>query len=122
MHGNDYDTLDGTGVRDYVHVVDLAQAHLAALDYLAPDVGCQAFNIGTGMGFSVLQMIEAFERISGQQIPYLVGPRRPGDIATSYADATLAKEQLSWQAKFGLEEMIADHWRWQKNNPNGFQD
>lgn len=121
VHGDDYDTADGTGVRDYIHVVDLAQAHLAALDYLQPGVGCQAINIGTGTGYSVLEMVEAFRQESGQDIPYVVGPRRPGDIATCYADPALARQLLNWSANFDLTQMVKDHWRWQSNNPNGYE-
>ena len=120
IHGDDYDTPDGTGVRDYIHVVDLAQAHLAALDHLSPEVGWRAFNIGTGQGYSVLEMTQAFQQISGKDIPYTIGPRRPGDIATCYANPSRAKTELNWSATRGLKEMITDHWRWQSQNPNGY--
>jgi len=121
VFGSDYDTPDGTGVRDYVHVVDLAQAHLAALRNLCPNHGCQAYNIGTGNGYSVLEMIRAFELASGMKVPYQIVERRPGDIASCYADVTLAEQKLGWKAKYGVDAMMQDHWRWQKNNPNGYQ-
>jgi len=121
VHGDDYPTADGTGVRDYIHVVDLANAHLAALEFLKPGVGCQAINIGTGSGYSVLEMLQAFRQESGKEIPHVIGARRPGDIASCYADASLAKELLGWTAQYNLERMIEDHWRWQSNNPNGYE-
>ena len=121
VFGSDYDTPDGTGVRDYVHVVDLAQAHLAALRNLGPNHGCQAYNIGTGNGYSVLEMIRAFELASGMKVPYQIVERRPGDIASCYADVSLAEQKLGWKAKYGVDAMMQDHWRWQKNNPNGYQ-
>lgn len=120
VHGNDYRTADGTGVRDYIHVVDLAKAHLAALAGLADIDGCETYNIGTGKGYSVLEMIKAFEAASGQHIAYQVGPRRQGDIGSCYADAQRAARQLGWRAQLGLEEMMQDHWRWQSQNPNGY--
>ncbi len=121
VFGNDYPTPDGTGVRDYIHVVDLALGHLAALDHLA----CHAprlitVNLGTGRGYSVLEMIRAFAQASGRPIPYELAPRRPGDIASCYADPALAKELLGWQATRTLDDMCADAWRWQSQNPNGF--
>ena len=122
VFGNDYDTPDGTGVRDYIHVVDLAIGHVKAVDKLAqsePDV--RIYNLGTGKGFSVLQMIEAFSKACGKQIPYAIKPRRPGDIAECYADAALAKKELSWEAERGIDEMCEDSWRWQSNNPNGYR-
>ena len=121
VFGNDYDTPDGTGVRDYIHVVDLAIGHVKAVDKLAqsePDV--RIYNLGTGKGFSVLQMIEAFSKACGKQIPYAIKPRRPGDIAECYADAALAKKELGWEAERGIDEMCEDSWRWQSNNPNGY--
>lgn len=118
--GNDYDTPDGTGVRDYIHVVDLANAHLKALQALNPQHACQAYNIGTGQGYSVLQMVAAFERASGVTIPVVIKDRRPGDIATCYADPNHSKSALDWQAEFGVDQMMTDHWRWQSNNPNGY--
>ena len=122
VFGNDYDTPDGTGVRDYIHVVDLAIGHVKAVDKLAqsePDV--RIYNLGTGKGFSVLQMIEAFSKACGKQIPYAIKPRRPGDIAECYADAALAKKELGWEAERGIDEMCEDSWRWQSNNPNGYR-
>jgi UDP-glucose 4-epimerase len=123
VFGADYGTADGTGVRDYIHVMDLAAGHLAALDYLqGKDEGeWLAVNLGTGRGISVLEMIRAFEAASGQHVPYQIVDRRPGDIATCYADATKAKTLLGWQAKLGLREMCADTWRWQSRNPHGFR-
>jgi UDP-glucose 4-epimerase len=121
VFGNDYPTIDGTGVRDYIHVVDLALGHLAALKGLEKTTqGCRAYNLGTGVGYSVLQIVSAFEKASGKQVPYKIVPRRPGDIASCYADPKMAKEVLHWQAKFGLERMMQDAWRWQSQNPNGY--
>ena len=122
VFGNDYDTPDGTGVRDYIHVVDLAIGHVKAVDKLAqsePDV--RIYNLGTGKGFSVLQMIEAFSKACGKQIPYAIKPRRPGDIAECYADAALAKKELGWEAERGIDEMCDDSSRWQSNNPNRYR-
>ena len=124
VFGDDYDTQDGTGVRDYIHVVDLAQGHVKALESLAHDkgtvIGCRAINLGTGKGTSVLEIVNTFKEISQQAIPYQIVPRRAGDLATVYADASLAKELLGWQAKLDLTAMIQDIWRWQSENPNGF--
>jgi UDP-glucose 4-epimerase len=121
VFGTDYDTPDGTGVRDYIHVMDLAQGHLSALDYMGRvGPGNYVFNLGTGNGYSVLQMVAAMEKASGRQIAYKVGARRPGDIATCYADAQLAKREMGWEATRGLDEMCKDLWCWQQNNPNGF--
>jgi UDP-glucose 4-epimerase len=121
IFGNDYPTVDGTGVRDYIHVVDLALGHLAALKGLEKTTqGCRAYNLGTGVGYSVLQIVSAFEAASGKKVPYKIVPRRPGDIASCYAEPTLAKTELSWQAKFGLDRMMQDAWRWQSQNPNGY--
>lgn len=122
VFGDDYDTPDGTGVRDYLHVVDLAAGHLKALDKIADQAGCVAYNLGTGQGYSVLDMIKAFEQASGKRIPYQVTPRRPGDIACCYADPGFAESELGWKAEKGLDEMMADSWRWQSENPNGFRD
>lgn len=122
VFGNDYDTPDGTGVRDYIHVVDLAIGHVKALDKMAQsDSDVRIYNLGTGKGFSVLQMIEAFSKACGKEIPYVIKPRRPGDIAECYADAALAKEELGWEAERGIDEMCEDSWRWQSNNPNGYR-
>jgi UDP-glucose 4-epimerase len=120
VFGSDYPTPDGTGVRDYIHVVDLAQGHLAALAELFRSGRSFTLNLGTGQGYSVLEMVSAFEKASGRRIPYELVARRPGDIATCYADPTNARRILGWSAKKGLAEMCADHWRWQSTNPTGF--
>lgn len=122
VFGDDYDTPDGTGVRDYIHVQDLAAGHLKALGALKSGHGCQAYNLGTGSGYSVLDVVKMFSEVSGQEIPYEIAARRQGDIATCYADPAYSEETLGWAARFGLEEMIRDHWRWQKENPRGFKD
>lgn len=123
VFGNDYPTPDGTGVRDYIHVVDLAKGHLAALRYLAnsPDGQLLKVNLGTGQGYSVLEMIAAFEKASGKPVPYKIVARRPGDIASCYADPSLAESLLGWKAELGIEAMCADTWRWQSNNPDGYR-
>ena len=120
VFGDDYDTPDGTGVRDYIHVVDLAIGHLKALEKLAGKPGVVTYNLGTGNGYSVLDMIHSFEKAAGKEIPYQIVERRPGDIATCYADPAKARDELHWTAERGLEEMCEDSWRWQKNNPNGY--
>ena len=121
VYGNDYDTHDGTGVRDYIHVVDLAEGHVKAVDnILEGNKGVQVFNLGTGVGYSVLDIVKAFNKAYGKELPYKIAPRRPGDIATCYSDPTKAKEVLGWEAKRGIEEMCEDSWRWQSNNPNGY--
>jgi len=120
VFGDDYDTPDGTGVMDYIHVVDLALGHVKALQSLDGVDGCQAINLGTGNGTSVLEIVQAFKEISGQDIPYVIKPRRAGDIATVYADASVAHQLLNWQAERDLTAMISDTWRWQSENPNGF--
>lgn len=120
VFGDDYDTLDGTGVRDYIHVLDLADGHLAALEAISERRGCHAWNLGTGRGHSVLEVVEAFRRASGREIPYVIAPRRPGDIASSYADPAKAERDLGWRASKGLAEMCADSWRWQQQNPEGY--
>jgi UDP-glucose 4-epimerase len=120
VFGNDYPTVDGTGVRDYIHVVDLAIGHLKALEKVLQTTGVDAYNIGTGRGYSVLEIVSAFEKVTGVKIPYQIVERRPGDVAICYADPTKAKEELGWVAKRGIEEMCADAWRWQSNNPNGY--
>ena len=122
VFGDDYPTHDGTGVRDYIHVVDLAQAHLAALDRATAVTGTEYYNIGTGVGYSVFDIVKAFEKASGKKVPYIIDPRRPGDIAECYADPTRAKEILGWQAKYGIERMCKDADRWQTMNPNGYSD
>lgn len=120
VFGGDYNTPDGTGVRDYIHVVDLARGHLAALDYAAQHTGEVTVNLGTGNGYSVLDMIKAFEQASGQPVPYEIVGRRPGDIATCYADPAHAQALLGWAAEKGIEQMCVDGWRWQQGNPKGF--
>jgi UDP-glucose 4-epimerase len=120
VFGDDYDTPDGTGVRDYIHVVDLALGHVAALTNLDAFRGCAPVNLGTGQGYSVLEMVAAAKEASGREIPYKVLPRRAGDIATCYADPALAAEKLGWKAERGITEMCADHWKWQSENPKGF--
>ena len=122
VYGNDYDTVDGTGVRDYIHVVDLAKGHLKALDKIVDETGVFVYNLGTGCGYSVLQVVEAFEKASGVKVPYKIVDRRPGDLATCYSDPTKAKEELNWVAEKGIDEMCADSYRWQHNNPNGYED
>ena len=121
VFGNDYPTVDGTGVRDYIHVVDLARGHLKAVQKLAQNPGAQAYNLGTGQGYSVLEMLRAFEQAAELEIPYQIVARRAGDIATCYADPAFAREQLGWQAELGLAEMTRDTWNWQRQNPNGFR-
>lgn len=118
--GKDYATPDGTGVRDYIHVVDLALGHLKALGRLRQYAECLAINLGTGVGYSVLDMVHAFEQASGKSVPYRIGPRRAGDIASCYADPSQALALLGWRAERGLQDMCTDAWRWQKNNPNGY--
>ncbi|WP_049763230.1 UDP-glucose 4-epimerase GalE [Hirschia baltica] len=120
--GDDYDTPDGTGVRDYIHVVDLAQAHLAALDYLDAGKGAFTVNLGTGNGSSVKEVIAGFEKACGKKIPMVIGPRRSGDIACFYADPSSAKKLLGWSAKLNMEDMCRDQWKWQENNPNGYDE
>ena len=122
IFGDDYDTLDGTGVRDYIHVVDLANAHLCALTNRLQAQGCRAWNIGTGQGCSVLQIKNTFEQVNEVQIPFEIAPRREGDVATSFSDNTRAVKELDWQPKYGLEDMLADSWNWQKQNPQGYRD
>jgi UDP-glucose 4-epimerase len=120
VFGDDYDTADGTGVRDYIHVVDLAQGHLAALRHLADHAGVTTVNLGTGQGYSVLEVVRAFEQASGRKIAFEVVARRPGDIAACYADPARAQQLLGWRAGFGIERMCADAWRWQSGNPDGY--
>ena len=120
VFGNDYDTPDGTGVRDYIHVVDLAKGHVKALKKIEEKAGLKIYNLGTGVGYSVLDIVKNFEDANDIKIPYTIKPRRAGDIATCYSDATKAKEELGWTAEYGIKEMCADSWRWQKNNPNGY--
>ena len=121
VFGNDYATPDGTGVRDYIHVMDLAEGHLRALEALETRTGANVWNLGTGHGYSVFEMIRAFEATSGKSVSYRIAPRRPGDIATCYADPTKAERELGWKALRGLDEMMRDAWRWQSMNPNGYR-
>lgn len=121
VFGDDYDTPDGTGVRDYIHVVDLAIGHVKAIEKIAKNPGLCLLNLGTGVGYSVLDIVRNFEEASGVKIPYVIKPRRPGDIATCYADASKAKVELGWEAVRGIKEMCEDSWRWQSNNPNGYE-
>lgn len=122
VFGDDYDTHDGTGVRDYIHVVDLAKGHIRALEKVLDSEGVEAYNLGTGTGYSVLDVVKAFESANDVEIPYEIVERRPGDIATSYASSAKAKSELNWEATLGIEEMCRDSWNWQKNNPNGYED
>lgn len=121
IFGNDYPTKDGTGVRDYIHVVDLAKGHVKALKKVLETTGIDAYNLGTGKGYSVLEMVNAFEKVSGKKIPYKITGRRPGDVAICFADVSKVKRELGWEAEYGLEEMCLDSWRWQINNKNGYQ-
>ncbi|HEL0521969.1 TPA: UDP-glucose 4-epimerase GalE [Streptococcus equi subsp. zooepidemicus] len=122
VFGDDYETKDGTGVRDYIHVVDLAKGHVAALAKFAEEPSLSIYNLGTGTGYSVLDIIEAFSQVVGRAIPYKILPRRQGDIAACYADATKAKKELNWTAEYGLERMCTDTWRWQSKHPNGYEE
>lgn len=120
VFGNDYDTPDGTGVRDYIHVVDLARGHVKAVQKLASREGVSIYNLGTGKGYSVLDVVHAFEKACGHEIPYEIKPRRAGDIAACYCDPRKAREELGWEAAYGIEEMCEDSWRWQTQNPDGY--
>ena len=122
VFGNDYNTVDGTGVRDYIHVVDLAIGHVKAIDWALDNEGCEAINLGTGNGTSVLELRDAFVKASGIDVPYVIDPRRPGDPDEVYANAEKAEKLLGWTAKYGIDEMCEDTWRWQKNNPNGYDE
>lgn len=122
VFGNDYDTPDGTGVRDYIHVVDLAVGHVKALKAIEEKCGLEIFNLGTGQGYSVLDVVKAFEDANGVKIPYVIKPRRAGDIATCYSDPTKAEKVLGWKAEYDIVDMCRDSWNWQKNNPNGFEE
>ena len=121
VFGNDYPTTDGTGVRDYIHVIDLAHGHLKALDKLTTKPGVVTYNLGTGRGYSVLEVVSAFKKAAGKNVPYRIVDRRPGDIAECYADPSKAEQELGWKAKKDIEEMCADAWRWQSSNPNGYE-
>ena len=120
VYGSDYPTHDGTGVRDYIHVVDLAKGHVAAVDYACKHKGCEVFNLGTGVGVSVLDMVNTFREVNQVELPYVIAPRRPGDIATCYADPSKSREVLGWTAQHDLADMCRDSWNWQKNNPMGY--
>ena len=120
VFGNDYDTPDGTGVRDYIHVCDLASGHVAALKAIEKKRGLAIYNLGTGHGYSVLDVVKAFEKVNGVKVPYSIKPRRPGDIATCYCNPAKAEYELGWKAQYGIEDMCRDSWNWQKNNPNGY--
>ena len=120
VFGNDYDTPDGTGVRDYIHVVDLAKGHVAAVKYAVAHPGCEVFNLGTGTGYSVLDMVRTFQEVNGVKVPYEVVPRRPGDIATCYADPGKSEKVLGWKARHTLADMCRDSWNWQSKNPMGY--
>ena len=121
IFGDDYDTPDGTGVRDYIHVVDLARGHVKALKAIDDKCGVEVYNLGTGIGYSVLDLVKAFEKATGVKIPYVIAPRRAGDIAACYSDPSKAWEKLGWKAEYNIEDMCRDSWNWQKNNPNGFE-
>ena len=121
VFGDDYDTPDGTGVRDYVHVMDLAAGHVAALAWMAGRTGCEVFNLGTGNGTSVLEIIRAFSEACGHELPYVIEPRRAGDVTANWADCTKAREMLGWEAQYGIAEMCRDGWNWQSHNPNGYE-
>lgn len=121
VFGNDYDTPDGTGVRDYIHVVDLAKGHMAAVNFVDKNTGCQVFNLGTGTGYSVLEMVRTFSQVNDLNVPYEIAPRRPGDIGTCYADPAKSAEILGWKAEKTLADMCRDSWNWQKKNPRGFE-
>ena len=121
VYGNDYDTPDGTGVRDYIHVCDLAEGHLTAVGYALTHAGTEIFNLGTGRGYSVLEMVHTFARVNGVNVPYRIVGRRPGDVATCYANPSKAQRLLGWKARRNLEDMCRDAWNWQKNNPGGYR-
>ena len=124
VFGNDYDTIDGTGVRDYIHVVDLAKGHVKALEYLVDcddkTIGFEPINLGTGNGTSVLELVSAFIKTTGQAVPYVIAPRRAGDVASRYTSADKAKALFGWEAEYDIQRMCVDAWRWQSNNPNGY--
>ncbi len=122
VFGDDYDTHDGTGVRDFIHVVDLARGHVKAVAYALAHTGCEAINLGTGHGYSVLDLVKAFEKVNGVKVPYRIAPRREGDIAVCYSDPSKAAKLLGWEAELGLEDMCRDSWRWQSGNPKGYDE
>lgn len=121
VYGDDYDTPDGTGVRDYIHVVDLARGHVAALKWMNGHTGCEVFNLGTGKGTSVLEVVRAYSAACGKDLPYVIEPRRPGDVTANWADCTKAKVLLGWEAQYDIADMCQDSWRWQSHNPNGYE-
>ena len=121
VFGNDYPTPDGTGVRDYIHVMDLATGHLAALRWMQGKQGCEVFNLGTGKGTSVLEIIHAFSEACGKELPYKIEPRRPGDVATNYADCSKAYKEMGWKAQYDIKDMCRDGWKWQSSNPSGYE-
>ncbi|MBR3385574.1 MAG: GDP-mannose 4,6-dehydratase, partial [Atopobiaceae bacterium] len=120
VFGDDYDTPDGTGVRDYIHVMDLARGHVAALEWMDGRTGCEIFNLGTGTGSSVIDVIRAFSAACGRDLPYVIEPRRAGDVTANYADCSKAREQMGWVAARTIDDMCRDSWRWQSHNPNGY--
>lgn len=122
VYGNDYDTPDGTGVRDYIHVMDLASGHVAALNWMNGRTGVEIFNLGTGKGSSVLDIIKAFSAACGRDLPYVIEPRRAGDVTANYADCSKAKQELGWEARYDINDMCRDSWNWQSHNPNGYED
>ena len=121
VFGNDYDTPDGTGIRDYIHVCDLASGHVAALRWMNGRAGCEVFNLGTGRGTSVLEIIRAFSAACGQDLPYQIEPRRPGDVTANYADCSKAQREMGWEARYDIDDMCRDAWNWQSHNPNGYE-
>ena len=121
IFGDDYDTPDGTCIRDYIHVVDLARGHVNALKAIQDNCGLVIYNLGTGKGYSVLEVVDAFERVNGVKIPYIIDPRRPGDVPVVYSDPSKAERELCWKAEYGIDEMVRDSWNWQKRNPNGYE-
>lgn len=120
VFGDDYDTPDGTGIRDYIHVVDLARGHVKAIEKIASNPGLAVYNLGTGRGYSVLELVKAFEKASGRKVPYEIGPRRSGDLAVSYSDASKAEREMGWKAEYDIDRMCKDSWRWQSQNPSGY--
>lgn len=122
IFGNDYDTPDGTGVRDYLHVVDLAKGHVAAIQYAEDHEGLETINLGTGQGYSVLDLVQTFEKVNHLSLPYVIDPRRPGDVASCYADPSYAKELLGWQTEKTLDDMCRDSWHWQESSPHGYDE
>lgn len=122
VYGDDYNTPDGTGIRDYIHVLDLARGHVAAVNYLNQHIGCEVFNLGTGTGYSVLEMVNTFKKVNDVEIAYKIVNRRDGDIGVCYSNPEKSNQKLGWKADYGLEEMVRDSWRWQSQNPFGYKD